>query len=336
MLDALCEAQQFSGVVMARRGDEIIISKAYGDANRAEGLPNTVDTRFAIASGTKTFTAVAVLQLVQAGAFALDTPLHACLDIDFPHHDPAITVHHLLCHLSGMGDYADEEEMDDADFEHLWDELPMYRVRAPRDLLPMLQDLPMKLGVGERFHYNNGAYVVLGMLIEQHSGMAYADYVTTHVLHKAGMRASGFFEVDRLPGRTALGYIDAADGTWRTNIFCLPAKGMPDGGVYVTAPDMLKFWDALRGGVLLSDTAYQQMVAPQTPLRENRAYGYGLWLITDGDEVTRHVSIGGDMGAGFFSAYFTRHDTVLTVIANKDDVAWPVYAGAIDALGLGD
>ena len=122
----------FSGVVRVQEGDTVVFQKGYGLANRADAIPNTSSTRFGMASGCKIFTAVAVLQLVQAGKLALETRLSACLDVDFPHFDPDVTVLHLLTHTSGVPDYCDEELGDD--FEALWLERPSYRMRIPARL----------------------------------------------------------------------------------------------------------------------------------------------------------------------------------------------------------
>ena len=85
-------------------------------ADRAHGIPNTVDTRFAMASGSKAFTAAAVWSLVDDGVLRLDTPVRGILNDDLPLIDDGVTIEHLLSHTSGIGDYLDEEadwEVDD-------------------------------------------------------------------------------------------------------------------------------------------------------------------------------------------------------------------------------
>ena len=100
----------FSGVVLVREKGKTVFAKGYGFANRAESIPNTINTRFGMASGAKTFTAVAICQLVERKLISFDTRLRDCRGISFPEFDPAITVHHLLTHSSGMPDYFDEED----------------------------------------------------------------------------------------------------------------------------------------------------------------------------------------------------------------------------------
>ena len=108
-IDALAAESSFSGVVRVDRGDEIVLAKAYGLAHRALEIPNDVDTRFAIASGVKGLTALAVVSLVEDGTLELTTTARSVLGDDLPLIDDDVTVEHLLAHRSGIGDYLDED-----------------------------------------------------------------------------------------------------------------------------------------------------------------------------------------------------------------------------------
>ncbi len=322
----------FSGVVRVQQGAEVIFQKGYGFANRAERIPNTPHTRFGIASGGKGFTAVAVMQLVQAGKLSLETRLADCVDAAFPRFDPGITLSHLLSHTSGIPDYCDEELGDD--FEALWLERPSYTMRTPRDFLPMFQERPMKFTPGERFSYSNAGFILLGLAVEQAAGQPYTEYVTQHVLASAGMADSGFFALDRLPARTALGYIEEEDGGWRTNLFALPVIGGPDGGVFTTAPDMAAFWAALRSGRLLDPALVAAMFTPRVATNDKGgAYGLGCWLKRQGETVTDCTLIGSDPGVAFLSTVLPGADIQITVIGNTSDPAWAVYDAIRAAVG---
>ena len=181
----------FSGAVLVTdENDNIVWNGAFGYSNRADQIPNQADTRFGIASGCKLFTAIAVCQLIEQGKLSLDSKLSDCLDI------PRLILagdyrFHLLSHSSGIPDYFDEEVMDD--FEDLWKTIPMYTLRNGRDFLPLFQDERMKFQPGERFHYNNAGFVVLGLIVEQHAGMPFRDYVQQFVLEPCGMRIRDIF-----------------------------------------------------------------------------------------------------------------------------------------------
>lgn len=318
------EKDPFSGVVYIRERGETVFAQAWGDADKANGRPNRIDTRFGVASGSKTFTAVAICQLVERGLLSLDTRLTDCLDIRFPHVDPTVTLHHLLCHTSGIPDYFDEEVMDD--YGALWAERPMYSIRKPADFLPLFQHLPQKFPPGQKFYYNNAAYIVLGLIIEQATGMAYTDYVQQAIFAPCGMADSGFYEADRLPANTAYGYIRCDDGGWRTNVFAVPIVGGPDGGVFVTAPDMGRFWDNLRNHTLLSADMTARLLTHHVDVTEgfDNAYGYGIWLQTTNATVDLYHAEGGDPGVAFLSGVVPTRDLDFTVLGNTDDPTWPI------------
>lgn len=328
--ETMAQYAGFSGVVYVRQESEVLFAESYGHANRADQIPNTIDTRFAIASGTKLFTGIAVCQLVEQEKLTFDTRLQDVVTDSFPHFDPSITVQHLLTHTSGAPDYFDEEKLDaQGDYGALWAERPVYSMRSPRDFLPMFQNEPMKFSPDERFSYSNGGYILLGLIIEAVTGQPYTDYVTANVLQKAGMPDSGFFAMNQLPARTANGYINHPDGTWRTNIFEVPIIGGADGGVFVTAPDMSRWWDALFAHRLLSEAMTAKFLTPHVPINtntdNNRFYGYGIWMQQNEGSIRRYYGVGADPGVSFSSAFFPQQQIELTLLSNTDDdLVWDV------------
>ncbi|MDO3410338.1 serine hydrolase [Saccharibacillus sp. CPCC 101409] len=326
------ESVPFSGVIRASRGagvEEAAAEKAFGFANRSERLRNTADTRFGIASGCKIFTAVAICQLIEQGKLSFETKLADCTHFEFPRFDPGITVHHLLTHSSGVPDYFDEETMHD--FEELWRERPVYGMTEAEHFLPLFAEQDMKFAPGERFAYNNSGYILLGLIVEKVSGMKFRDYVESRVFRACGMDDSGYFRMDRLPERTALGYIDEEDG-WKTNIFSLPAIGGPDGGAFTTAGDLDKFWDALLGGRLLSAAMTAKMLAPQIHEDEESAYGCGVWIKLKNEQVVSRCIMGFDPGVSMLSRVDAESGIRVHVLANLDGPVWRLAADAAEAL----
>ncbi len=296
------EREPFSGVIDVRERGEVVFAEAFGLAQRAERIPNALGTRFAIASGTKTLTSIAIAQLVDAGRVALDTPLVDCLDEPLPTIDRDVTLHHLLCHAAGVPDYFDEAVMDD--YEDLWRERPMYRMRSPSDFLPLFAHLPMKAAPDTTWAYSNAGYVLLGLVVEQVAGMSYTQYVQRYVFDACGMTSSGFFAMDRLPGGTAYGYLPTEDGGWRTNAYSVPIVGGPDGGAYTTTADLAALWDALLGGRLLREATLERMLTPHWrtgPADDEGHYGYGIWIARRGGRTTAYSMVGEDPGVSFSS-----------------------------------
>ena len=134
LLRELEAADMFSGVVGVEQGDQELLLEAYGYASRTWSIPTTVETRFDTASITKLFTAVATLQLIERGAFALDTSVIEYLGLEETGISPAVTPYHLLTHTSGIADDADEEAGER--YEDLFLERPNYSVIETADYLP--------------------------------------------------------------------------------------------------------------------------------------------------------------------------------------------------------
>lgn len=323
---------QFSGTVLVKDKDEIYADVSYGYANRAEQLNNVPGTRYGIASGCKLFTAIAICQLVGEGKISFDTKVTDYLSFDFPHFDEHITVHHLLTHTSGVPDYFDEEVMDY--FEELWIDNPMYHLRRLEDFLPLFQNGHMKFRPGERFHYNNAGFILLGLIVEKASGLPFKEYVQQRVFEKAGMIDSGYFALDSLPGKTAIGYIDNEDGTWKTNAYSIPVQGGSDGGAFVTAKDMAKLWNSLLNYQLLSKEITGQLLNSHAKEENGDYYGYGVWIEKAGDDVVKYHVMGYDPGVSFHSAYYPKTDISLVVCSNKSVGAFSVMNGIEEELNL--
>jgi CubicO group peptidase (beta-lactamase class C family) len=230
----------FSGVALIGRDDVIDAEVASGLADATTGRPNTTTTRFNLGSINKTFTAVAIAQLIQQGRLALDDTLGRHL-ADYPNRDAAarITIRQLLTHRSGVAQFMR------ADFGDV-------TVAA---MTTVVGETPLAFEPGTRQMYSNGGYVVLGRIVEVVSGQRYEDYVTDHIYRPAGMTASGFVRtVDR---RDAIAWPVAADGTGRGGVAgtpplpVAPRPGNPAGGGYSTAADLYRFARALRTGRLL-------------------------------------------------------------------------------------
>ncbi|WP_408006368.1 serine hydrolase domain-containing protein [Pseudalkalibacillus sp. A8] len=311
------EDEAFSGTIHMKRDEEDAILMAAGYANRAEELMNKVDTRFGIASGCKLFTAVAIGQLVEEDVISFESRLTDCLDIEFPNFTPNVTVHHLLTHSAGIPDYFDEAEMDD--FEDLWKQQPMYLLRDLKDFLPMFQDKNMMFNPGEKFHYNNAGFILLGLIIEQKTQLRFIDYVKRNIFKRCKMYDSGYFSLDQLPENTASGYIDEEDGTWRTNTYSIPIIGGADGGAYVSGPDMNRFWEGLLSNKLLKEPTKDRLLKPHIQVKQDVYYGYGIWINKRAEEIFKYHVMGYDPGVSFHSAVYPNSGISLTIPSNKSN-----------------
>ncbi|MEV4065606.1 serine hydrolase domain-containing protein [Nonomuraea dietziae] len=315
-IDKIAKETGFSGVVWIDRGGQIEFAKAYGLANRTYRVPNTLDTRFGIASGSKGFTALAVLSLVQDGVLELSTTARSLLGKDLPLIADDVTVEHLLTHTSGIGDYLDEE---------VDTEITDYVVGAAHELttteafLPLLDGYPTKFRAGERFGYCNSGFVVLALLAERACGVGYHDLVRERVLRPAGMARTDFLRSDELPADAAVGYLPL-NGADRSNIFHLPVLATGDGGIHTTAADISTFWRAFFAGDIVDSV--EEVIRPRRDVpTESMRYGLGFWLHESTDTA---ILVGYDAGASFKSTHDPHTGTTCTVLSNTSPGAWPI------------
>ncbi len=302
----------FSGVVLLKKEQLWTIAKGFAD--RANARPNSLGTRFAIASGCKIFTAVVICQLVEEERLAFDDLLSSLLPETFPDFD--VTLHQLLTHTSGIPDYFDEEQ--NGSFEAIWQTQPMYLMKTASDFVPLFQHKEMLFEPGEKFQYNNAGFIALGLVAEKITGQPFTEIVEDRIFGPAEMNNSGYFSLDRLPPETAYGYIDDGD-VWRTNQYAVPITGGPDGGAFVTAGDMALFWERLMDGRLLSIEMLATMLKPHAASRYSD-YGYGIWVSREGEQ--KYFVTGFDPGVSFQSVYYARTGAVLAVLSNRSEGAY--------------
>jgi CubicO group peptidase (beta-lactamase class C family) len=325
-VDQAAEESAFSGVVRLDQGGRLELDAAYGLADRAHGIAMTTDTQLGMASGSKTFTALVVLKLVEQGLLELSTSARSLLGQDLPLIADDVTVEHLLCHRSGIGDYLDEEVLDNDDYPM---PISVHRLVATDDFLPILDGYPTKFPAGERFSYCNAAFVVLAVLAERASGRTYHDLVREMVCARAEMSSTDFLRSDSLPGTAALGYVQI-EGEWRTNVFHLPVVATGDGGMHTTTADMARFWEALMAGRIVESQTLEIMFTPRSPVDEDGdGYALGCW-VREGSGLVQMV--GGDAGVRFWSANDPRSGARATVIGNTGIDNWPVIKELYDVL----
>jgi CubicO group peptidase (beta-lactamase class C family) len=327
------EERDLSGGVLMTRAGEVVFEGSYGYADRATRAPVTPDTRFGLASVTKMFTAVAIVDLVSSGAVRFETPV---VDVLPPERRPStllreVSVHHLLTHTSGIADYCEEDEDSPAyleDYGSLWERRPSYSIETPADLLPLFADLPPYRPPGREWQYNNAAYILLGLVIEELTGRPYAEVVQEHVFDRAGMTASGFLRLDEAHPDVAVGYLprQTADDPWRSNIYSVPVIGTADGGAFSTTHDLDRFMRALADGTLLGDRT-EEVLSPQVDAGDGFHHGYGPLFYPDG----RYGHGGGDPGVSAIVNRWPDDDVTIVALCNVEDLATDVRDQVIAA-----
>jgi CubicO group peptidase (beta-lactamase class C family) len=304
---------RFSGTVLVAKGDRVILTRAVGMAEKSFKIPNAPATRFHLGSMDKMFTGVAIAQLVQQGRLAFDDTLAKVLP-DFPDRAMAekITIHQLLTHTAGTGDFiAHPEYRKNRDQYH-----------QLADHIPLIANQPLYFVPGARFGYSNSGYVLLGLVIEKVSGESYYDYVANHVFRPAGMIDTGYPELNAVAPNRATGYLRDADedpmgiGPYRSNIFFLGIKGNSAGGGYSTIKDLFAFAQAIRTNKLLNKELTQTVLAGKVRMAgaaQPGDYGYGFTTRTVGGKQVRGMT-GGGANSGVNSSIEMFDDGSYTVI----------------------
>lgn len=180
--DAYIKAAGIQGAVLLAKNGKLILTKGYGQANIELGVPNKPETKFRLGSITKQFTAAAILQLQEKGRLRVSDPITKYIP-GSPVTWNSVTIHHLLTHTSGISSYTDEVGYQ----AHMRE-----RAGAPLDFINRFRDRPLEFTPGEEFRYNNSGYFLLGVIIEQVSGMKYEDYLRRNIFEPLQMTATGW------------------------------------------------------------------------------------------------------------------------------------------------
>lgn len=324
MLDKLIPSD-FSGVVSILRDDQPMFRKAYGYADIPNQIPNELNTKFAIASGGKSFVALGIMKLIKDGELSLQARIGEVLSFDLKQIDPDITISQLLNHSSGLPDYFDEAV--NASYADLFKDFPNYKIRTSADLLPLFIDKPMMFPKGQSFRYNNAGYVLLGLIIESIAGLPFDIYLDSAVFSLMTMDDTGYYELDRLPAKCANSYIfDEQTKQFYTNIYSVDVKGTGAGGTFTTVTDVEKFWRGLANGKVISKELFALMISKQTDSGE---YGYGFWL--DKGRQAPYFQ-GSDPGVSFISSFDEENRLTVTIASNLGQDVWAMHKDILSAL----
>jgi CubicO group peptidase (beta-lactamase class C family) len=316
-MDALVRAYarlgRFSGAVLVARGERRLFAKGYGHADHEHAVLNTPRTAFRIGSQTKTFTAIAILQLQEQGRLRVGDPIGRHLP-GYPHGD-AITLHHLLTNTSGIPDYVTTEG-----FTRI-----MATPRTRAELIADVKDRSLLFEPGTRMSYSNSGWVLLGEVIERSSGLTYGEYVRRHVFAPLAMEHSGL--ADGPAEGHAIGYM-ANDGQVTRTPYLHNSHQDAAGALHSTVEDLHRWNRGLPR--LLRPESLAELVGPHA---EADGIGYGYGCAVRGDRVE---SSGGTIGFVSVSAHYRRDDLFVTVLSNIENAAFAEIEAALAAIARGE
>lgn len=310
-------------------GDEVVHQRGYGFRDLQNGLPATPETLYGIASVTKAFTCLAVMQLQEQGKLSVEDPLDSHVELGIKPFGEPILLWHLMAHTSGLPALAYAEAVLSKEHGATEKWLPIASVA---DLLTFMRGAEgwVETRPGERWFYLNEGYVLLGEVIERVSGLAYPDYLRQHILEPLGMRRSVFdraaFEGDAdaatpyiitksgeaIPSRYSFGRI-MADGGLISNVVDLigfvrmllgrgrvPGAGERASGSADRVASEGSIQALMEGRAELPSTSWLDGERPGAILQQAGRYGFGLHSYTD---YFGHRLVGHSGSVGVATAY---------------------------------
>ncbi len=312
--------QSFSGIALVAQAGEVVFEKAYGFASRQLNVPNTIETKFHIASMTKMFTAMTALILSEHKRIDLHEkpatylPELAALDKD-------ITIHHLLSHTSGIQDVYD---IPDLTFQ------TSKLIHEQGSLLTYLTHLPQMFRPGEGWSYSSTGYILMGYLMEHVTGMPFGEMLNHFVLAPLSMTNTGHDRPQLInPGRA---YGHTFENGQLVNAGNDRLSDFPDapGELYSTAADMKKWCDAMFTCPFVAPQTLQLMLTPYGKVDETMGYGYGWFLAP-------RLRMHGGGTPGFVSRIrqYPEQQVSVVLLSNCDHLRLEPIIGPLDEIVLG-
>jgi CubicO group peptidase (beta-lactamase class C family) len=312
----------FNGSILIAEKGSIIIEKGYGYADREQQIPNTPETKFRIASLTKQFTAMLIMQLVEQGKIKLDGKLSDYLTYYRKDNGDKITIHNLLTHTSGVPNYTNNEFMDN----HVGTAI------TPKDLILTYGSGELDFEPSTKYNYSNTAYVMLGAIIEEVTGKKYETVLQENILVPLEMNNSGYEHNDIKMNNQAIGYDNSFDQVTPAKYIHMSIP-FSAGGMYSTVEDLYKWDRALYTDKLVSNASKEKIY---TPFLDN--YGYGWRIVTaktTDSEKTIYTHSGGIFGFGTTIMRVVSDDLAIIVLSNYTNVQSSKIANDISKIMYG-
>ncbi|MCC3861705.1 serine hydrolase domain-containing protein [Pseudemcibacter aquimaris] len=294
--------------VMVIQDGKVTLQKGYGMARVADGTPVTPKSNFRLASVTKQFTAMSILQLVERGQLTLDTSLTDIFP-EYPEHGKDITIRHMLQHSSGLKDYAPMSE------------LGLDRQFTDQDVFDFMVTLDdVDFAVGEQHVYSNSAYVLFTKILEKITGEHWRDYVKANIFDPIGMdNTLAFVDGVNVVSNRAYGHTVAENGDITETDQNDWSAMLGDGGIYSSLEDFYKWDQALYTDKLLSQEMMDAMfVNRKTNDGTLMNYGYG-WRLENYKGMDVHYHTGSSIG--FRNIYYRipEKNFSLLIFRNRDE-----------------
>ena len=302
-MKTLVKRHNFHGSLLVAKDGEILLNKGYGLADFEQNTKIIPQTKFAVGSVTKQFTAMAIMQLKEKGLLNIQDKLSKFFP-DFPNGD-LITIHNLLTHTSGLENYTDLNEFFLIDMDN----------RDPMLVIDLVKDMPLKFNPGEKFEYSNTNYVLLGMIVEKLTGMSFDEYLQVNILEPLNMVNTGTYLAENKQVYHATPYVGFLE-VYPIDDEIVLTQAYGAGNMYSTVEDLYRWERALKTEKLVTKETLDEIFTEYIPIEEGASYGYG-WMIqyTDIGKLIYHG--GNTLGFTAHIARFIEEDLVIIILTNK-------------------
>lgn len=303
----------FSGTILIKQNDRILFHTSYGSAERQFNIPITNETRYKIASVTKIFTSVLIMQLKEKGKIDLDSSVKTYIPDYQGEGANLITIRHLLNHTSGLP-YVGPKSKEDA-IEKGMEEFQMPHTIDEAINKYYSHNLVNK--PGEVFNYSNGDYIILGKVIENICRKSYKEVLSQQILQPLNMSNSGILFQYNIVENLANSYYTMNDSSGLVNDLPVYIQNWYSAGaMYSTTSDLSKFSIALFTGKLLKQESLRLLLSPGLD-----QYGFGLWIYDQEKNGKKHKVIkrpGDIMGTRSMFVYLPDEYLSVIILANTD------------------
>jgi D-alanyl-D-alanine carboxypeptidase len=311
LLNGYYSPNEPGAAVAIMQDGEVVFKKCYGVGNLESKEKITLSTIFNIASITKQFTAMAILQLAEMKKLSLQDSLLKFFPDFNAKVGGRVTVKHLLTHCSGIADHYENTDLQKV--KHV----------ADRNVLNAVKDNDsVYFPAGTKYRYSNTAYCLLAMIIEKVTGISYGQYLRRYIFEPAGMKHSQVWDENLPSKKRATGYrFDIASKSFSKsdadeNIFF---STLGDGGIYTSVDEYLLWFSALQNATTLNDSLTEMARTIQFRINDQLGYGFG-WFVGNSDNQSTAYHTGSN--GGFRSIVFSipAKNYLLVIFSNRTGI----------------
>ncbi len=253
----------FNGTALVSEKGNPILVKGYGHSNFELETFNNPQSKFLIGSCSKQFTAALVMILIEQGKISLGEKITKYIP-DYPaEKGNKINIHHLLSHTSGIPEYY---------FILLNKEL-VFKKNEPTEFIKNFWDLDLDFEPGSELKYSNSGFFLLGVIIEEVTGLSYDECLDKYIFNPLSMKGSGVLKGNEILKNKSYGYIKSND-TLKVAPYYHPSGAFSAGAIYSTVEDLLKWQNALFFNTILSKESMDKMLTVNFS-----RYGYGFGVL---------------------------------------------------------